>query len=614
MKSNDTKLISEIIKKFKCEENYFEPYIRSIRFPRYKMLENDTKITFDFPLTVLIGENGCNKTSVLQALYGAPANKSVGEYWFETNVDKIQGKRKNCLIYEYKQKKLEKNVEALKTRVSKPGNPDYWEPSRPIKGYGMEVPTKEELERAENNSETRWDQLEKNVVYCDCKEYVSAYDLFFYHYNFSKGKKYKTRQAFIRTRSKYLAEAIKSGTKNLEYYKKNQIMSNEKMSEEVCETVSKIMGESYSEIRIVTHTLYSNGNTNKPSKTIWMKKNDMAYSEAFAGTGESRIILIVNDILNAKKNSLILIDEPEISLHPKAIVNLKNFLLERILTHGDQIILTTHSPQFIKNLPSKSIKFMMEKDDGTINVSNNTDYGEAFFELQEEVNNPIKIYVEDKLSRLVVKKVIQGMGKYCQEKVSVDIIPGGATNIVQNYVTSSACTKKNQDYYILDGDQNPFENISDEYADLIDKRNKKFCFNNVKKKDDTVEGYGEIIKELVGFKLNLHPSSNDKMGLIELQRRFLNFYMSHVHFFKCLTPELGIIEALGEKVDKDDKNGKEFFKNKALKLFGDDSVSSDDIFNCERTKLAKLTENNSLFEETKKIISGILNSSGRSQD
>ena len=88
--------------------------------------------------------------------------------------------------------------------------------------------------------------------------------------------------------------------------------------------------------------------------------------------------------------------------------------------------------------------------------------------------------------------------------------------------------------------------------------------------------------------------------------------MTHVQIFKCLTQQNRIIEALGGKVNKDDKNGKEFFKNEALALFGEDSVSSEDIFNCERTKLAKLTESNSLFEETKSIISGILNSSRRS--
>ena len=57
----------------------------------------------------------------------------------------------------------------------------------------------------------------------------------------------------------------------------------------------------------------------------------MQYTEAFAGSGESRIILMVDEVLNAEAKSLILLDEPEINLHPGAQIRLKRFLLEQIL-------------------------------------------------------------------------------------------------------------------------------------------------------------------------------------------------------------------------------------------------------------------------------------------
>lgn len=56
-----------------------------------------------------------------------------------------------------------------------------------------------------------------------------------------------------------------------------------------------------------------------------MRKSGRNYTEAFAGSGESRLIMLVNDIVNAPKNSLILIDEPEINLHPSAILRFKTF-------------------------------------------------------------------------------------------------------------------------------------------------------------------------------------------------------------------------------------------------------------------------------------------------
>ena len=40
-------------------------YIEPIRFPFYRNLEAETKITFDFQVTFLVGKNGGDKTIVL---------------------------------------------------------------------------------------------------------------------------------------------------------------------------------------------------------------------------------------------------------------------------------------------------------------------------------------------------------------------------------------------------------------------------------------------------------------------------------------------------------------------------------------------------------------------
>ena len=97
---------------FKHNKPSYFPFIDTIRFPRFKSLVKDTQIKFDYPVTILVGENGCNKTSILQALYGSPAGKSLGRYWFETEVDKIVDR--NAIIYSYYQKKLTKGLKYLK--------------------------------------------------------------------------------------------------------------------------------------------------------------------------------------------------------------------------------------------------------------------------------------------------------------------------------------------------------------------------------------------------------------------------------------------------------------------------------------------------------------------
>lgn len=120
--------------------NHFEPFIRHIRFPHYKNLAENTRIEFEHPITALVGENGTNKSSILRAIQGCPGRNNLGNYWFSTTTDSIveTEKAKNCFIYGYKHNSVNKIVEVLKTRVQKQNDPDYWEPSRPIRKYSMD--------------------------------------------------------------------------------------------------------------------------------------------------------------------------------------------------------------------------------------------------------------------------------------------------------------------------------------------------------------------------------------------------------------------------------------------------------------------------------------------
>jgi len=70
-------------------------------------------------------------------------------------------------------------------------------------------------------------------------------------------------------------------------------------------------------------------------------------------TGEKQVIYRVGYILKNLGNisgGIILIDEPEISLHPMWQMKLKDFLFEIFKDYDVQIIIATHSPYIFKNL------------------------------------------------------------------------------------------------------------------------------------------------------------------------------------------------------------------------------------------------------------------------
>lgn len=600
---SDTKELLKTLTDMFQRKNIFYPFIEHIRFPKYKALQENSRINFTYPVTLLVGQNGSNKTSILQALYGAPVGKSISDYWFSTDVDKItegEGIDRQCFIYGYYSNSANKTVEVLKTRISKEGKPDYWEPARPQKSYGMEIHV--DYTKYGSGSKTRWDVLNKNVVYCDCKEYVSAFDLFFYHYDFESTKTQRTKQDFIRKRSKPLAKVLHDGNTAYSYYRKEMVEENISIDNGVCAKVSEIMGEVYSEIKILTHNFYTKSSGNKPSKTIWIKKNGKEYSEAFAGTGEARIILLVNDILKAPEKSLILIDEPEISLHPSAVYRFKNFILEQAILKKHQIVITTHSTQLVKNFPNEAIK-LVSKVGAEIQITENVDFQDAFYELGENYSNKQRIYVEDKLAKYLLEYIIDKSNRrFLKENVVVSFLPGGAEKIIKGNIVHAALEKQTNCYFWLDGDKkielSDFEDVIKSHYISDGKVNSK------KIPESDSSNLKRIINTMVGQKIDIKVSGNNEGvnndELIEKQKEFIDYWSSYVNFLPCLTPEKLLAELDNEKNNNNiydftsDPNGKEYFELQVKKELDIDKINSDDIFQQQR-RTFKLIDNNSDF-------------------
>ena len=126
--------------------NVVEPYIRHIRFPEFKNLMPSTRIDFTYPITVLVGPNGTNKSSVLRALQGSPNQYNIGDYWFQTPLDPIEleaSRGPNRYIYGFRSPSGA-NAEVIKARVGKAGRGlDYFETSTPrLRDSMSPVPSK----------------------------------------------------------------------------------------------------------------------------------------------------------------------------------------------------------------------------------------------------------------------------------------------------------------------------------------------------------------------------------------------------------------------------------------------------------------------------------------
>lgn len=557
--------------------NKFKPYIDYIRFPFFKNIHPDTKINFEFPFTVLVGKNGCGKSSVLHALYGSPGGNSVGDFWFSTHLDPIKESSggRNKLIYGFYSIEAKRKVEVIKTRIQykrKDGriNPDYWEPSRPLKSDGMEdmPPLSESKVELLGRSKTRWNPIDKNVVYINFRSELSAFDKFF---NFNElANTHQNKQDYLRNWSKPLKEAIYNKSKSYSYYGIQRVIENRSFSDEEIKTISCILEKDYKSGIYIEHCFFR-----AEGYSVIFKTDSIEYSEAFAGSGESIVARLVVKVLNAPEHSLILLDEPEISLHPGAQNKLRDFLFDQIIKKKHQIILATHSPIFVKDLPQEAVKlFYPDTDSGKFQVKNETYPAEAFHHIGSLLHSKKTIIVEDKLAKEIIQRSLKLIGGINKDFV-VEYYPGGVEVLIGNYVPYHALNEDKNVWFILDGDKKNVEEHID--PDNIPENENQNLFKK--------------IKEQVGQEIKFNRDSNNPQQIISLQRQFLKFYRNRVFYLPNKTPEKFIWDNV-ESLKKQEKNPecyKHAFERYTQCAMDKEHVNSEQIFVIQQLELAKVS-------------------------
>ncbi len=559
------------------------PYIAYIRFPNYKNLIPDLKIDFKYPITALVGVNGSCKSSVLRAIYGAPKNKSIEDYWFETDIDKIDNANRSLFIYGYYNTAAQRIVEVIKTRIKKDKKPEYWEPSRPLLQYGMEkMPSLEEVPEGRGRSATRWNTIEKNVIYLDFRhEAISAFDRCFYVKTFKKTKTIETKQDFIRKYSKNLHKIISNDLLSYNLYGHERLHKNEILSEEIVKKVSNILGKNYTKIRVVEHDLY----THEFAQTIYLSsENNLNYSEAFAGSGEFAVVSLVKAIMDAPKKSLILLDEPEVSIHPGAQEKMLEFLAEQAYKHQHQIVFTTHSSSMLRKLPPEAIHVLYIDVNNITKVRSFVHAEEAFVEIGEYFEKKT-IVVEDRVAKLVVDKILKDNNLH--NNFDVISAPNGAEWIKSSMVVSHAIQNSDNVLFILDGDKRK-DHIDPD--DIPPSKNIDL---------------GNIIQEQTGCNIKIPHKKDDENDKITKQREFLKYYKQHVFYFPVDDPEEMLWKYANENEDIEETDIKECFCKLTYKKFGD--TDSDHIFNVEEMCANKMdAKNDDYCKELLGIITNVL--------
>lgn len=499
-------------------------------------MEPNTQINFTHPFTVFVGQNGCGKSSALTGLAGAPSGTSVGNYWFSTAVDPIREDvgRPNCIIFKYFNKDANRDVEVIKTRgaynknikradgtVEFVKNPDYWEPKRADVGYQMELPALGDDGTPEPGSlkSKRWIVPSIPVEYIDFRSELSAFDQYFYFGEKPQNlKRYRSKQDRLRAWLKNRLAPVLSGSKKLLKSRDGKALNDEmeSLSHAELSVVSEILGKVYTSCQMINHRFFDRIS----GYSVMFRQEGRQYSEAFAGSGEMAVVRVVTTVMRALPKSLILLDEPEVSLHPGAQKRLRIFLLKEIAERAHQVVMCTHSPVFLEGLPPKCIKVFVPSTLDKFRVVEDVSSTDAFVQIGHSISGTHQLIVEDKSAQLIVEHALQHLGGIYPQIFEVVFWPGGSSAIFKDLIVYARQNDQTK-FVLFDGDCY----VSDwpEEGSVTD--------NNL---PQTIASLCGQSVEKLGFRMDSNTSQKQKL---ELYREYLQYLSTQCLFLPGLTPE-----------------------------------------------------------------------------
>ena len=468
----DPSLLKSLSKKFANGE--FDKFIHSVCFPKFKNFAPGTKISFRFPVTLVVGPNGGGKSSLLQTAWGMPLGYSTSRFWFSTPVDPINfdPKDRPRFWYSHYIKALKEQVQTRKITGNK--NHGYWEPTRPaIKDGMLAMPVKSPQNKMFMSSTgDRWTPVSRTPRYYNAKNDSSAFDRFF---NSATLATLDERQGYFIRYSAKLREVIDEDLNSYYYYGVQKVNRNQMLTERQLKTVNSILGKKYKSARYISHKFYDKFIF---SPSVIFETDELNYSECFAGSGELAVVNFVLAMEDIETFDLLLLDEPETSLHPGAQEGLMNYLLRIVNEKKIQVIISTHSDTFVRILPSEALLVLDDSPDGII-ARPDPRKSSAFHRLGVISDQKIVILTEDKLLQKFVERSISILTKEDRRRIRVEGSELGASEMLSNQLRAHIQSGAKA-LMVLDGDMKPVADIYSQDPDTLSPKQKMDAVESLK--------------------------------------------------------------------------------------------------------------------------------------
>ena len=169
------------------------------------------------------------------------------------------------------------------------------------------------------------------------------------------------------------------------------------------------------------------------------------------GCGEGRVQHIVNLLEHLPDKSLILIEEPETSLHAHAQHELGSYLVDVATRRGHQILITTHSDYLLESLPSQSRVYLHSSAVG-VSAITGLPAAQAKSLMTRGNQKALHILVEDDVAAAMLTEIVRRIDP--QFLTTIGIYESGGVDTIRTAIRTIAGTGLKV-AAVLDGDQEP---------------------------------------------------------------------------------------------------------------------------------------------------------------
>jgi predicted ATPase len=236
------------------------------------------------------------------------------------------------------------------------------------------------------------------------------------------------------------------------YANKLAVVSSEDVAEHIRQWTCRVLGRNYDHIHRNTMSYKLRKET-----VVSVERSGRRYSESHMGYGEGRTQYLITTLEALPERSLILIEEPETSLHPHAQREFGHYLVNVASRRGHQILLTTHSEEVLAALPSQSPVYLHSEQEG-VEVIYGLTAVEAKSLMTEGRQKALNILVEDNLAVAVLTELIRRVDSHLLSTLGIH--RAGSESAIRSSLETLKAAKL-PIAAVLDADQSakPDENI-----------------------------------------------------------------------------------------------------------------------------------------------------------